>query len=260
MVTSWILNVISKDLVEAFLYTTTAHELWSEIKERLGESDGPLIYQIQRKIASISQENDSVSVYYTKLKKLWDELASIDPLPACTCGASKAIVDIINRTRLMQFLMGLHDGYDQVRNQLLLLDPFPTINKANSMILQVESQRLVVFNFVERGSSIALLAKHQSSFKSDSSRITTNKAFCDYCHKPVYVDDVLITGIDSEAISAVKLAFDAKFTTKDLGYLKYFLGLEVARSDSETFISQRKFILDTLTECGLSDSKPASFV
>lgn len=42
MVISWILNAISKDLVEAFLYATSARELWTEIEQRFGESNGPL--------------------------------------------------------------------------------------------------------------------------------------------------------------------------------------------------------------------------
>ena len=44
MVTSWILNSIAKDIVEAFIYTTSAKELWEEIAERFGESNGPLLY------------------------------------------------------------------------------------------------------------------------------------------------------------------------------------------------------------------------
>ncbi|KAL2235904.1 UNVERIFIED_CONTAM: hypothetical protein Sindi_1322600 [Sesamum indicum] len=71
MVVSWILNSISKDIAEAFLYTTSAMDLWLELESRFGESNGPLLYQIQREIASITQGNKSVVVYYTKLKKLW---------------------------------------------------------------------------------------------------------------------------------------------------------------------------------------------
>lgn len=44
MVLSWILNSISEDLVEAFLYTTTAHELRSELEQQFRESNGPLLY------------------------------------------------------------------------------------------------------------------------------------------------------------------------------------------------------------------------
>ena len=89
MVIYLILNSILKDIVEAFLYTTSARELWLELEARFGECNGPLLYQIQREIASITQGNQSVVVYFTKLKKLWDELATLDPLPCCSCGAAK---------------------------------------------------------------------------------------------------------------------------------------------------------------------------
>ncbi|KAL2241041.1 UNVERIFIED_CONTAM: hypothetical protein Sindi_0745300 [Sesamum indicum] len=54
MVVSWILNSISKEIAEAFLYAESARDLWVELEMRFGESNGPLLYQIQREIASIS--------------------------------------------------------------------------------------------------------------------------------------------------------------------------------------------------------------
>ena len=48
-----------------------------------------------------------------------------------------------------------------------------------------------------------------------------------------------------------------EFELKDLGSLKYFLGMEVARSKKGIFISQRKYVLDLLSEVGLMGSKPA---
>lgn len=44
---------------------------------------------------------------------------------------------------------------------------------------------------------------------------------------------------------------------KDLGPLKYFLGIEVARSSDGFFLSQRKYILDIISEAGLLRAKPA---
>ncbi|KAL2228491.1 UNVERIFIED_CONTAM: hypothetical protein Sindi_1828800 [Sesamum indicum] len=41
MVTSWILNSISKEIVESFLYTNTSRELWLELESRFGEVTGP---------------------------------------------------------------------------------------------------------------------------------------------------------------------------------------------------------------------------
>ncbi|XP_071694977.1 secreted RxLR effector protein 161-like [Rutidosis leptorrhynchoides] len=44
---------------------------------------------------------------------------------------------------------------------------------------------------------------------------------------------------------------------KDLGKLKYFLGIEVLRSQQGIFICQKKYILDLLVETRMIDCKPA---
>ena len=46
------------------------------------------------------------------------------------------------------------------------------------------------------------------------------------------------------------------FEMKELGQLKYFLGIEVARSKHGVLLSQQKYVLDLLTETGMLDCKP----
>ena len=46
----------------------------------------------------------------------------------------------------------------------------------------------------------------------------------------VYVDDIILTGNDEEGIRKLKGQLACEFETKDLGPLKYFLGMEFARS------------------------------
>ena len=67
----------------------------------------------------------------------------------------------------------------------------------------------------------------------------------------------MITGDDADEIQALKERLSGEFDMKDLGNLKYFLGIEVLRSKKGIFISQRKYILDLLAETGMLDCKPA---
>ena len=69
----------------------------------------------------------------------------------------------------------------------------------------------------------------------------------------IYVDDMIITEDDREEIANLKKRLFQKFEMKDLGRLKYFLGIEVLRSNKGIFISQRKYVLDLLAETGMLD-------
>lgn len=46
------------------------------------------------------------------------------------------------------------------------------------------------------------------------------------------------------------------FEIKDLGVLKYFLGIKVDRSNKGSVITQRKYTLDLLKEIGKLHAKP----
>ncbi|CAL2277125.1 unnamed protein product [Prunus armeniaca] len=73
----------------------------------------------------------------------------------------------------------------------------------------------------------------------------------------LYVDDMIITGNDEDVICKLKHFLGNQFRIKDLGPLKYFLGVEVARSKTGISICQRKYTLDILEEAGLLGAKPA---
>ena len=71
----------------------------------------------------------------------------------------------------------------------------------------------------------------------------------------VYVDDILITSDNNATVEEVKVMLDHKFKLKDLGELKYVLGLEVARSTQCINLCQRKYTLELLSDTGMLGSK-----
>ncbi|GKE75717.1 putative RNA-directed DNA polymerase [Tanacetum coccineum] len=68
---------------------------------------------------------------------------------------------------------------------------------------------------------------------------------------------MVITRNDEEEIKRLKEGLFTEFEMKDLGNLKYFLGIEVLRSPKGIFICQKKYILDLLAEIGMINCKPA---
>ncbi|XP_011101952.1 uncharacterized protein LOC105179988 [Sesamum indicum] len=159
MVFSWIMNSISKHIAKAFSYAKSARSLWLQLEARFGQTNGPMIYNLQHEIASISQENMDVVSYFTKITMLWDELECVDPTPECTCASQWTVSNKIASTQLMQFLMGLNDSFSAIRNQILVMDPLPSVDRAYSLVLRVESQRQSSINIEELNNNAAMMIR-----------------------------------------------------------------------------------------------------
>jgi Reverse transcriptase (RNA-dependent DNA polymerase) len=68
------------------------------------------------------------------------------------------------------------------------------------------------------------------------------------CVLIVYVDDIVLIGDDTVEMVRIKGSLAIEFEIKDLGPLRYFLGIEVANSPNGIFLSQQKYILELLHE------------
>ncbi|KAK3034139.1 hypothetical protein RJ639_033482 [Escallonia herrerae] len=75
----------------------------------------------------------------------------------------------------------------------------------------------------------------------------------------IYVDDILLTGNDLQEIERLKKFLLKRFRIKDLGDLKYFLGIEFSYSKKGIFMSQRKYALDILQDSRLLGVCPDKF-
>ena len=75
----------------------------------------------------------------------------------------------------------------------------------------------------------------------------------------IYVDDLIISWNDSAALTTFKQYLCSRYHMKDLGVLKYFLGIEVARNPKGIYLCQRKYALDIIVELDNLGSKPILF-
>ena len=55
------------------------------------------------------------------------------------CNINKRLIDLQVKESIMKFLMGVNDSFSQVRTQVLLMDPIPSLSKVYSLLIQEET-------------------------------------------------------------------------------------------------------------------------
>nr|XP_009613157.1 protein kinase 4-like [Nicotiana tomentosiformis] len=194
MVTSWILNSLTKEIADSVEYVTDAFELWRELEDRYDQTNGTKLYQIQKEINDLSQGALDITGYYIKMKKLWEELNTLIVKSHCTynctCGAKESMHKAEQDKRLIQFLMGLNETYTIVRGSILMMNHLPSIAQTFSLLIQEERQRKIKPNnhLALESSALSASTNRPGSFKTNYSpnnnHNNMNRPFCDYCKRP----------------------------------------------------------------------------
>ncbi|XP_019248743.1 PREDICTED: uncharacterized protein LOC109228009 [Nicotiana attenuata] len=107
MVTVWILNSLDTEIRGSVMYTESAQKLWKEIEQRYEKANGTKVFQIRKDLASIFQGSSNIASYFSRIKKLWDELAYSITYPDCTCGCKEAFRKIKEEQKVHQFFDGV---------------------------------------------------------------------------------------------------------------------------------------------------------
>uniref|UniRef100_A0A2N9IN96 Integrase catalytic domain-containing protein n=1 Tax=Fagus sylvatica TaxID=28930 RepID=A0A2N9IN96_FAGSY len=96
---------------------------------------------------------------------LWDDLMNFRPIPACSCGALKTLLDYQHSKYGMKFLVGLNVSYSSVRGQILPMDSLPTINNVFYLLSQEERQRELSNGFTSHGIDSGAIALASNNYK-----------------------------------------------------------------------------------------------
>ncbi|XP_075086535.1 uncharacterized protein LOC142169199 [Nicotiana tabacum] len=141
-VPSWILNLLSKDLVDSLQYVNDAKELWQELKDKYDQTNGAKIYQF----AKGNERPESRKPRYNRLlHKNEEAMGDLNTLNAhaqcgcqCTYGAKANMHKAEQDQRLIQFQMRLNEVYTVVRGSILMMNPLPNIAQAFYILIQEE--------------------------------------------------------------------------------------------------------------------------
>ncbi|KAJ4790150.1 polyprotein [Rhynchospora pubera] len=74
----------------------------------------------------------------------------------------------------------------------------------------------------------------------------------------IYVDDILITGSNSDQINACISLLHSQFAIRDLGSIHYFLGIEATVCKEGLMLNQTKYIENLLTKHNMMTAKPCT--
>jgi hypothetical protein len=72
----------------------------------------------------------------------------------------------------------------------------------------------------------------------------------------IYVDDIIVTSSSDLAIAALLHHLSSDFALRDLGYLHYFVGIEVHKQSSGLLLNQEKYAKDILSHVAMRSCTP----
>ncbi|XP_058774358.1 uncharacterized protein LOC131648635 [Vicia villosa] len=232
------------------------YEHWeraNNLRERFTKGNHFRFSDLLRELHSIQQGDRSLSAYFTAMKILWDELEDLRPTPSCSCitpctyDLAKAVRNYKHMEYVTCFLKGLNDSYQNIRTQILLLDPLPSISRTYSLIAQQE-----ISNPSALASTILSAAASQTNNSRAKGKSTPkSNMFCTNCHKTNHTIDTCYfkhgfppgyrSNNSNKSTSDSKSSQPPKSTTdnKDTGiskedYQHLVLLLQQSRKDNQT--------------------------
>ncbi|XP_014511754.1 uncharacterized protein LOC106770457 [Vigna radiata var. radiata] len=198
MVMSWLTRSMTPSIKQFVMWVNTASEIWQDLKDCFSHADKFWISDLQDQILACRQGDSTVSECYTKLKILWKEMELYHCVLTCTC-LTPCVCGLLSKLQkereddyVIRFLRGLNDSYAQVRSQIMMLDPMPSIIKTFSMVLQHEREFIGILPkpFVPDSLAFAAFSNDQPWFHSstrptfNTSKTTSrNNKFCEHCKK-----------------------------------------------------------------------------
>lgn len=128
----------------------------------------------------IQQGNLDLEEYYSKLRLLWDEILGLRPTRRCPCDKTNRecpgctlerwMQQDEEETKLLQFLLGLEERYEYIKDQVLMQDPWPDVYSSFTRIQNVEKKQKISHGTVDSAMFIKAPFERNTNQTKDQGR------------------------------------------------------------------------------------------
>ncbi|RVW21058.1 Retrovirus-related Pol polyprotein from transposon TNT 1-94 [Vitis vinifera] len=163
MVMSWLINSMTNDIGENFMYYGTAKEIWDAARETYSNIDNTsAIFEIKSILQDLRQGDSTVTEYFNILTRYWQQLDIYEELVWKCPEDGLLYKKVIEKERIYKFLLGLHKNLDEESRQKVMLG---TQNSSKNL------------------ENSALVARGTQS-NNNNHQTKKNRPWCDHCRKP----------------------------------------------------------------------------
>ncbi|RVX10421.1 Retrovirus-related Pol polyprotein from transposon TNT 1-94 [Vitis vinifera] len=187
MVMSWLINSMTNDIGENFMYYGTAKEIWDAARETYSNIDNTsAIFEIKSILQDLRQGDSTVIEYFNILTRYWQQLDIYEELVWKCPEDGLLYKKVIEKERIYKFLLGLNKNLDEVRGRVVSIKPLPSVREVFSEIRREESRQKVMLGTQNSSKNLensALVARGTQS-NNNNHQTKKNRPWCDHCRKP----------------------------------------------------------------------------
>ena len=127
--------------IKRFIRYDTTKQVWDAIKQTYSDgADEAKIYDLHKRSFIMRQVGASVAKYYSELTEIFQELDQLNPSTMEHPSDIEIRRKDVDRLRVYIFLAGLDNNFDQIRGEILRMEPKPELEAVYAHIKR-ESNR-----------------------------------------------------------------------------------------------------------------------
>ncbi|KAG6508555.1 hypothetical protein ZIOFF_033929 [Zingiber officinale] len=144
---TWMLNSVNSGIKQVIFHNKTAYDMWKMLEQMYGRRHDMLrTYQISSQIFKLEQGSMSVTNYFATLKGLWDEFNYYRMENWSSTDDHQRYLKLLEKDRIIKFLDGLTAEFENLKGQILSLDPTPSLEQVYYKILSEEGRKRTMNN------------------------------------------------------------------------------------------------------------------